>query len=191
MEPRLKQQFMTQWDKYFPGAELPIAFYYTNDDKWGKQTDKGSGVQCVIENIGRVRDGKVLVLDLESTKCGGGKRFLGFSQELGPDFEFFLSTGIPGKMEGEHYKKSPALAKEHFSRLPVFEAPGKYLVLKRWDQLEAEDDPAGVIFFARPDVLSGLFSLANFDEPGANGVFAPSGAGCSTIVYYPCVEAKS
>ena len=121
MDAQLKQQFMTRWEKYFPGAELPIAFFYTDDETWNKQTGMGSGTHCVIENIGRVREGKPLVLDLESTKCGGGKRFLGFSQELGRDFEFFLSVGIPGKMEGEHYKKSPALAKEHFTRLPAFE----------------------------------------------------------------------
>jgi uncharacterized protein (DUF169 family) len=191
MDPQLKQQFMAKWDKHFPGAELPIVFYYTDDENWSKQAGMGSGTHCVIENMDSVREGKTLVLDLESTKCGGGKRFLGFSQELGRDFEFFLSTGIPGKMEGEHYKKTPALAKEHFTKMPAFEAPGKCLVFKRWDKLEAADEPTGVIFFAKPDVLSGLFSLANFDEPGANGVFAPSGAGCSTIVYYPCVEAKS
>lgn len=29
-----------------------------------------------------------------------------------PDFEYFLSCGIPGKMEGEPDKKSPELVKE-------------------------------------------------------------------------------
>jgi hypothetical protein len=45
-----------------------------------------------------------------------------------------------------------------------------------------------VIFFATPDVLSGLFTLANYawDEP--NGVICPMGSGCSSIVYHPMQE---
>ena len=34
---------------------------------------------------------------------------MGFTQELRPNFEFFLSCGIPGEMEGERYKKSQEL----------------------------------------------------------------------------------
>ena len=45
-----------------------------------------------------------------------------------------------------------------------------------------------VIFFARPDVLSGLFTLSNFDRADPYGVIAPFGAGCSTIVLYPYLE---
>jgi len=48
-----------------------------------------------------------------------------------------------------------------------------------------------VIFFATSDVLSGLFTLANFDEPQPNVVIAPFGAGCATIVDYPYKELKS
>jgi hypothetical protein len=48
-----------------------------------------------------------------------------------------------------------------------------------------------VIFFAQPDVLSGLFTLANFDEAEPNGVFTPFGSGCSSIVQYPYLEGRS
>ena len=54
--------------------------------------------------------------------------------------------------------------------------------------LDESDDPAVVIFFAKADVLSGLFTLANYDEVEPNGVIAPFGAGCSTIVMYPYLE---
>jgi len=47
-----------------------------------------------------------------------------------------------------------------------------------------------VIFFAKPDVLSGLFTLANFDESESN-VFTPMAAGCGSIVLYPYLEKKS
>jgi len=48
-----------------------------------------------------------------------------------------------------------------------------------------------VVFFAVPDVISGLFTLANFDESEQNGVFSPFGAGCSTIITYPYLEKDS
>ena len=38
---------------------------------------------------------------------------------------------------------------------------------------------------------SGVFTLANFDEAEANGVFSPFGAGCATIVQYPFLEKES
>jgi hypothetical protein len=48
-----------------------------------------------------------------------------------------------------------------------------------------------LIFFATPDVLSGLFTLASYDEAEANVVFAPFGSGCSSIVQYPYLEKNS
>jgi hypothetical protein len=65
------------------------------------------------------------------------------------------------------------------------------MVCKRWDKLGANDQPFAVIFFAPPDVLSGLFGLANFDRSDPNGVISPNGSGCSTIVNYPFWEARS
>jgi hypothetical protein len=53
------------------------------------------------------------------------------------------------------------------------------------------DQPSVIIFFAPPDILSGLFTLANFDEPQPNGVIAPFCAGCGSIVDYPYREIKS
>jgi hypothetical protein len=123
--------------------------------------------------------------------CFGGKRYLGFSQALMPNFEYFLSCGIPGKLEGERYKKSPELVRELLNHVPTFTAPAMYVLFKRWDKLEDKDQPQAVIFFAPPDVLSGLFTLANFDEPTNEAVFCPMGAGCSTIVQYPILESQS
>jgi len=57
--------------------------------------------------------------------------------------------------------------------------------------IEESDDPSVVIFFAPADILSGLFTLANFDEAEPNGVFTPFGSGCSTIVQYPYREKSS
>lgn len=54
--------------------------------------------------------------------------------------------------------------------------------------MEEEDFPEVVIFFANPDVLSGLFTLATFDNNAPDAVIAPFGAGCTSIIYYPYRE---
>jgi hypothetical protein len=76
-------------------------------------------------------------------------------------------------------------------RMPQFRAPARHIVFKRWDMLEERDEPDVVIFFAQPDILSGLFTLANFDEADLNGVVAPFAAGCGSIVQYPFLEKES
>jgi hypothetical protein len=48
-----------------------------------------------------------------------------------------------------------------------------------------------VIFFAVPDVLAGLFTLANFDQEEPNGVITPFGSGCSSIVYHPYFQREA
>ena len=103
-----------------------------------------------------------------------------------PGFECFLSHN--GQGEGERYKQTPELAAEALAQLPVLPIKGENLIFKRWDKLEAEDTPEAVIFFASADVLSGLFTLACFDNADPDAVIAPFGAGCASIIYHPYRE---
>jgi len=90
-------------------------------------------------------------------------------------------------VEGERYKKSPELVREAMKSLRKSKAAKKFIVFKRWDQLEDSDEPEVVIFFATPDVLAGLYTLANFDE-FKGGVVAPFSSGYSSIVMYHYLE---
>ena len=191
MKPGLKQQFIERWQKYFPGVDLPLAFYYTETPGNEEVYRVTEGQHCFVGALQAVRQGHALCFGTKSIACFGGKRYLGFSQNLMPNFEYFLSCGIPGKLEGERYKKTPELVKELFANVPSFAAPAPYIVFKRWDTLDESDQPMAVIFFAPPDVLSGLFTLANYDDPTNQAVFCPMGAGCATIVQYPLAECKS
>ncbi len=188
MNMEFKKKFIELWKKYFNGAELPITFYYTDEQGHAEIVEPGSVSRCVIGALSKIRKGKPLCFSVESVGCFGGKRYLGFDENIRPNFEYFLSCGIPGKLEGERYKKSPEIVRELMKRQPIFKAPAKYIVFKRWDMLEESDDPEVVIFYAKPDVLSGLFTLAGFDVAEPNGVISPFGAGCSTIVQYPYLE---
>ena len=191
MDKAVRDNFITKWKKYFGKADLPITFYYSDDAGRADPVEPGSVHRCIIAALQEVRKGKSMSFTSEAIGCFGGKRYLGFARKVMPNFEYFLSCGIPGKLEGERYKKSPELVNQAMQYQQPFQAPCRYIVFKRWDKLEESDDPQVVIFFAKPDVLAGLFTLANFDEEDPNGVIAPFGSGCSTTVYYPYFQRES
>ena len=191
MDKGFSEHFTSQWRHYFASTELPITYYYT--DQPHNQDLKSNQVEnrCLIGNLKRVRQGFPFVYAVDTPGCSGGKRYSGFTQALRPNFEYFLSCGIPGELEGERYKRTPEIVQEYLTKHPPFEAPGKYLVFKRWDKLEQDEEPLAVVFFARADVVAGLFALANYDTAEPDGVITPMGAGCASIIGYPLEEAKS
>jgi hypothetical protein len=184
MDTQMRDAFSSRWRRYFDEADLPITYYYTSEVPREELAGSRNEHRCLICNLNRVREGHTFVCDRKTPGCPGAKRYSGFSHKLRPNFEYFLSCGIPGEMEGERYKKTPKLVKELLETHPLFEAPAKYLVFKRWDKLSQTDEPLA-------DVLSGLFTLANFDSADPHGVIAPFGAGCSSIINYPLREAES
>ncbi|MDD5772046.1 MAG: DUF169 domain-containing protein [bacterium] len=187
-----KTKFLDLWAKYFDGAELPFIFYYTDEEGHGKAVKKPSiSHQCLIAVLNLVRNGKSLCFSADSLGCSGAERYLGFSEvEISPSFKYFLSSGTEGKLEGERYKKSPEIVEDLLKNSPKFKSPAKYIVFKRWDKLEENDEPAVVIFYAKPDILSGLFTLSGFEETSRFSVIAPFGAGCASIIEYPYLENK-
>jgi hypothetical protein len=187
MNKTIKERFLKYWKKYFNNTELPLAAYYTDEDTVTENDSSTS--RCLIADLNKVRNGTPLRFGSASIGCPGGRRYSGFSEIIGEGFEYFLSYGIPGKLEGERYKKSPELVRKLLSESPRFVAPRKYLVFKRWDQLDESDEPEVMIFFAEPDVIAGLYTLANFDAIG-EGVVAPFGSGCSSIIMHPYLEGE-
>ncbi len=189
MDLKIKNKFLKLWEKYFGDAELPITFYYRADAGNAKSASRPRGRSCLICELVQVRNGESLAFGAEAIACPGARRYLGYSEKIREDFEYFLSYGIPGKMEGERYVRTPEMVLEwQKHHKPIEDAQGNFIIFKRWDKLEESDDPAVVIFFAKPDILSGLFTLANFDQTEPNSTFTPFGAGCGTIVHYPYLE---
>jgi len=182
MDLDFRNLFLEKWAKYFGDSELPITFFYLDDPGDTALANLPNGHSCIVCELALVRKGKALAWNVQSVSCGGAKRYLGYTDTLRPDFEYFLSTGKPGELEGERYLKSPELVREFIANSRCIPAKGRYLIFKRFDQLTPDDEPVAAIFFAKPDVLSGLFTLANFDQGDGNGVIAPFGSGCGTIV---------
>jgi len=188
MNIEFRDKFIELWTRYFGRTELPVAFYFSEGDGGAKQAVLSKGWNCLICELAKVRKGKSLVFNAESVVCGGAKRYIGYSLEVNPTFRYFLSCGIEGKVRGERYKVSPKVVDETQKILIRLPSEGKNLIFKRWDKLNEQDEPDVVIFFAQPEVLSGLFTLANFDQVNPLGVVAPFSAGCGSIIHYPYLE---
>ena len=189
MTSEFKKEFTEKWIKYFGETELPITFYFSDSDGGVENHTSDKQWSCFIADIARVRKGTDLCFAPAALKCGGARRYLGYTDKLRPGFEYFLSCGND-QMEGERYIKTPEMVNEFLERRKGIPVHTKNIILKRWDRLNENDNPEVVIFFAKPDVLAGLFTLAGFDMPGEDGVITPFGAGCGSIVQYPLQEAE-
>jgi len=170
--------------------ESPLGAYYTNDQPEGF-TPKPGIQTCMIGYLKRARqDGETVYFDKEHFGCPGGAYYMGFVESPRPNLEYFLSCGIPGQMEGERYVKTPELAREFIAKRKPPLAPTSYCVFKPIEKFQKEEKPQVVIFFAPPDILSGLFTLINYALERVDGVYTPFGSGCSTLLTYPLKEAS-
>ncbi len=114
-----------------------------------------------------------IAFNKDNSGCEGASRYAGYTHDLPDNIGYFLSCGMPGKVEGERYKIAPHIVQEMMQHVPQIEGRVQWMVFKRWDQLREQDETEVVIIYAEPDVLSGLFMLANFDYVDPNGVKTP------------------
>jgi uncharacterized protein (DUF169 family) len=121
MKP-INEALFKQFQETLGLKESPLGIYYTNDKPEGV-TSKAGIEACMIGLLQNARKkGETVYFDKEHFGCPGGAYYMGFLESPRPNLEFFLSCGIPGKLEGEHYKKSPALVREAMKYSPVFKA---------------------------------------------------------------------
>lgn len=108
--------------QHIPGAEDPIVFFYSSDEKYRKFC-KSNKLHCIVAQLRKVRKGETVVLAAETVNCGGGKHYLGYddpdnivyAKTKEPNFmECFLAQGISGVIEGERYKKSPNYSRSYY-----------------------------------------------------------------------------
>jgi len=141
---------------------------------------------CVIGVLWRARRLKrPACFDQTRFGCLGGAFYLGF---LKPQLErvvHYVSTGQPGVFEGECYLDSPAAVRRFFEVMDPRPAPEQFCVFKQLSQFSPDETPEVVIFFGRPETISGLHQLATFVTNDFEVVQSPFGAGCTNIVSWP------
>jgi hypothetical protein len=103
----------------------------------------------------------------------------------------FVSTGVPGThIEGEHYLPSPESMHAFMEDTAPPAATGTYCVIKPLEQFGPGETPLVVTFFARPEALNGLYSLACFTAGSHLAVVSPFAPGCGSIIAWPLVYQK-
>ena len=192
MDLEIKNSFMTKWEKYFPGNDLPIACYYA-DDLHGAdfpQAPKPNkrGYTCIFSQLAPVRTGKPRAFNQDNFGCWGAGATLGFGKEptqADTDYMVDFLTNV------EKFKKTEAHVLDMLAANPPLPAEGKYIIFKSWDLLSESDEPQIVLFFGTPDAIAGLHTLANFDTTDPHGVIAPFGSGCDSVIGFAMKELQS
>lgn len=93
-----------------------------------------------------------------------------------------MSVGGKGPKSGEHYKKTPALALDYIQNLPPVTSPD-YVIFQPLDQIK-DIEPEVVVFLVNADQLSGLVTLANYDQSTQDTVQVHFGSGCAQSILY-------
>ena len=77
---------------------------------------------------------------------------------------------------------------DYVQGLGMKRAEKPYLNFIRIDQAKSFEGTEGVMFYATPDMLSGLCGWAFFDNNAPDAVVSQFGSGCSTVVSMTVVE---
>ncbi|GEM_PF-176236 len=140
---------------------------------------------CIFQSVWRARRKQTAAcFDREHFGCLGGAFNLGY---IKPQLELivrYVSTGMPG-LPGEHYLDSPEAVRSLFDAIDPRPVPAPFCVFKPLSMFESGEQPELVVFFDRPESISGLHQLCSFVTNDFNIVRSPMGAGCSNIVGWP------
>ena len=171
------QDFIRNYQEAFGNkAPLPLLFGYS--DQPIAETSKIGG--CFFKGLNEARNGVPVSLSAEVIGCGGGKLYTGFS-DMPERVPKFVSLT-------EKYKKTPEMVKDYIDSLQMQRAEKTYLNFIRADKAETFDNVEGILFYATPDMLSGLCGWAFFDNNEPDAVVSLFGSGCSTVVSMTVVE---
>ena len=75
--------------------------------------------------------------------------------------------------------------RKYLDKVDPRKAPGTYCIFKPLSLFSDGQTPEFIIFFARPEVLTGLFTQTMFTTGDVDSVASPSGAGCINILAWP------
>jgi uncharacterized protein (DUF169 family) len=142
---------------------------------------------CVIGNIWKARKKHTAAyISAEEYGCPGGSFYCSMMKPNLRFIEHYVTTGFEGTpIHGERYLPSPEVMRKFLAEVNPREAPGKYCIFKPLSAFAATEEPEFVIFFARPEVLAGLFTHTAFTTGEVDCVATPFGAGCTNIIGWP------
>ncbi len=142
---------------------------------------------CVIGNIWLARKKHCAAyISSEEYGCPGGVFYCSMMKPNLRFIEHYVTTGFDGTpVHGERFLPSPESMRKFLGKVNPRKAPAKYCIFKPLSLFSDGEEPEFVIFFARPEVLCGLFIQTTFTTGEVDCVASPFGAGCTNILAWP------
>lgn len=174
------QQFIEQFRMAFGEVTpLPIAIWY--DDV--AVATECRVPRCMIGAIRKVCNGESLTLTAENVQCGGGGLYTAF-RPMPERVPVFVS-------ETEHYKRTPEMVCDYVAGLGIELTDKPFLNFVRVDKLAHWDKVEAILFFATPDILSGLCTWTFFDSNADDAVVTRFASGCASVITFATVENRT
>ena len=115
MDIKIKERFVKAWGKYFPGSELPIAGFYSNELNNVKFPNapkpNSKGFTCIFSQIAPVRKGRARAFNKENLGCFGSFLPFGFDTEVTEEVKNYICNVERTKKSYDHldsmYKHRP------------------------------------------------------------------------------------
>lgn len=142
---------------------------------------------CVMGNVWLARKKRrAAFISTEEYGCPGGVFYCSMMKPNLRFIENYVTTGFEGTpIHGERYLPSPEAMRKFLAQVNPREAPARYCIFKPLSLFDDGEQPEFVIFFTRPEVLTGLFTLTTFTTGDVDCMAAPFGAGCTNIIAWP------
>ena len=135
---------------------------------------------CIFSRLDEVCNGTLMSFNEDNLACLGGKFYCGYTA---------MPEHVPNFVSiKEKYKKTPELVREYVEQARVPKAKDKFLNFARVDMIESFEGKEGVLFYATPDMLSGLTTWAWFDRNEDDVVCSTFASGCANVVSYAVRE---
>ncbi|HEY4800680.1 MAG TPA: DUF169 domain-containing protein, partial [Bacteroidia bacterium] len=169
-----------------PKPGVPISRELEDQGKLNMQ-EVFKSFSCVMGNIWLARKKHAAAyISSEEYGCPGGVFYCSMMKPNLRFIEHYVTTGFSGTpIHGERYLPSPEAMRKFLSTVDPRKAPAKYCIFKPLSLFSDSEEPEFVIFFARPEVLTGLFTHTAFTTGEADCVASPFGAGCTNIIAWP------
>lgn len=164
-------EFVSKYREYFGEKTLlPIVVKYSVEPYGTLENISG----CMFKQFHKAYNGGSVSFCNYNFTCGGGKLYTGLSP---------IPLGVYNFVSNiEKYKQSPGIAKKSISFINPQQIEKPFINFIRIDKIENFEGAEGLIFFADPDVVAGLFNWANYDQEDINTVQCPWGSGCSATI---------
>ena len=186
--------------------EEPFGIFYSDEkpaDGFGPK--EGAPISRELEEQGKLDYGKILsnftcflgsiwlarrkkkaaYISAKEYGCFGGGFYTGMYSPNLRIIPAYVSTGIPNIMHGERYMPSPEAMQTFLDKYPPRKAPAAYCIAKPLSCFTESETPELIVFFARPESMTGLYTLTTFATGDPEIVASPFGAGCGHLVAWP------